>query len=57
MSEAIIHANVLKNYTTEQKIARSQFLKEMQALMPEGIHGINKSNCNTQFILVYFIFS
>jgi hypothetical protein len=34
---------VLKNYTQEQKKARNQFLKEMQALQPEGIHGINKS--------------
>lgn len=37
LSEAIAHANVLKNYTQEQKIARSQFLKEMQSLQPEGI--------------------
>lgn len=48
LSEAIIHANVLKSYTTEQKIARNQFLKEMQALMPEGIHGINKSHYGEQ---------
>ena len=38
LNEAIVHANVLKNYTNEQKTARSQFLKEIQALQPEGIH-------------------
>jgi hypothetical protein len=45
LTETIIHANVLKTYTNEQKLARSQFLKEMQALQPEGIHGLNKSQC------------
>ncbi len=52
LSEAIVHANVLKSYTTEQKAARTQFLKEMQALMPEGIHGINKSSCKIEVFLV-----
>lgn len=37
LNEAIAHANVLKNYTQEQKVARNQFLKEMQSLQPEGI--------------------
>jgi len=37
ISEAVIHANVLRTYTTEQKSARDQFLKEMQSLLPEGI--------------------
>jgi hypothetical protein len=27
----------LRTYTNEQKLARNQFLKEMQALQPEGI--------------------
>ena len=45
LTEAIVHANVLKNYTHEQKTARNQFLKEMQALQPDGIHGVNKSAC------------
>jgi len=44
LSEAIAHANVLKNYTAEQKQARSQFLKEMQALQPEGIDGLKRSS-------------
>lgn len=43
LSEAIVHANVLKNYTHEQKKARNQFLKEMQALQPEGIQAVNKT--------------
>ncbi len=43
LKEAIVHANVLRNYTTEQKQAKSQFLKEMQSLQPEGIHGGNKT--------------
>lgn len=37
LKEALIHANVLRSYTKEQKAARSQFLKEIQALQPEGI--------------------
>ena len=27
----------MRTYTNEQKLARNQFLKEMQALQPEGI--------------------
>lgn len=38
LNEALIHANVLKNYTGEQKLAREQFLKEIQSLQPEGIY-------------------
>jgi mitofilin len=37
LKEALIHANVLRTYTKEQKAARSQFLREIQALQPEGI--------------------
>ena len=37
LGEATIHANVLRSYTNEQKLARTQFLKEIQALQPEGI--------------------
>lgn len=36
LKEALIHANVLRSYTNEQKVARAQFLKEIQALQPEG---------------------
>ena len=43
LSEAVIHANVLRSFTNEQKLARTQFLKEIQALQPEGIHAINRS--------------
>ena len=43
LKEAVVHANVLRTYTAEQKHARSQFLKEIQSLQPEGIHGGNKS--------------
>lgn len=39
LKEALIHANVLRSYTNEQKVARAQFLKEIQALQPEGIQG------------------
>lgn len=39
LKEALIHANVLRTYTNEQKVARAQFLKEIQALQPEGING------------------
>lgn len=41
LSEAVVHANVLRAYTNEQKTARDQFLKEIQSLQPEGIthHG------------------
>jgi len=42
LSEAIIHANVLRSYTNEQKMARSQFMKEMQALQPDGIQIVNR---------------
>ncbi|CAF0889017.1 unnamed protein product, partial [Brachionus calyciflorus] len=44
LHEAISHANVLKNYTQEQKVARNQFLKEMQALQPEGIRPNSSSD-------------
>lgn len=37
LKEATIHANVLRSYTNEQKEARLQFLKELQALQPAGI--------------------
>jgi mitofilin len=43
LAEATIHANVLRSYTNEQKLARAQFLKEIQALQPEGIHAVNRS--------------
>ncbi len=44
LKEALIHANVLRTYTNEQKAARSQFLKEIQALQPEGINRENKGD-------------
>jgi hypothetical protein len=34
----------LKNYTNDQKVARNQFLKEIQALQPEGIHKAASKN-------------
>ncbi|RNA35792.1 MICOS complex subunit MIC60 isoform X5 [Brachionus plicatilis] len=44
LNEAIAHANVLKSYTQEQKVARNQFLKEMQSLQPEGIRAQTSSD-------------
>lgn len=52
LKEALIHANVLRTYTNEQKAARSQFLKEIQALQPEGIQGkrISEDQLSTEEI-------
>jgi len=44
LKEALIHANVLRSYTNEQKAARAQFLREIRALQPEGINRENKSD-------------
>jgi len=41
LAETVIHANVLRTYTVERKQARSQFLKEIQSLQPEGMTKLN----------------
>lgn len=56
LKEALIHANVLRSYTKEQKAARSQFLKEIQALQPEGIQakaGSEMSQEQTNNLLIH----
>lgn len=56
LKEALIHANVLRTYTKEQKAARSQFLKEIQALQPEGIQakaGSEMSQEQTNNLLIH----
>lgn len=56
LKEALIHANVLRTYTKEQKAARSQFLKEIQALQPEGIEaktGSEMSQEQTNNLLIH----
>ena len=46
---------MLKKYTSEQRLAKHQFLKEIQALQPEGIQGASKIffylNCLNFFFL------
>jgi MICOS complex subunit MIC60 len=44
LSEAKVHANILRSYTNEQKAARNQFLKEIQSLQPDGITSLNKTS-------------